>query len=321
MEHTTTDGVRILARHEDYFVNATLMCDTAGKKFDDWYTLESTREVMRKVQHMEQVNSGGELPRLVDRRSGACWVHASIAVQLAAWLSPLLLVEVSEWITQMKNATTPSSPPHSPPPPPSIETVYCSTVPSADAMSSRIEKDQVFYIATTRTYAARKLFKYGGVQSTRDLKSRLSSYNTGRAEGDLMYYTKIVRCSRYKDIEARIGTLLNNFKDKQGGRKEMVMVDYSVLVELVELLCKHYDHEVEYLNRNIHRIIDRTLTAASVVPEPIELGEYIEITVKRYGNESSRHRIDVTGYPEEQAHARIEQFISRMHARPSMTLK
>jgi hypothetical protein len=45
-----------------------------------------------------------------------------------------------------------------------------------------ITRTQVIYIATTTLYAKTNNFKVGGVDDTTKLKSRLSTYNTGRVK-------------------------------------------------------------------------------------------------------------------------------------------
>lgn len=77
----------------------------------------------------------------------------------------------------------------------------------------KLQKEQIFYLATTDNYSQQSRFEYGGVKSLKDLRSRLATYNTGRAEGDLYYYCKVYYCHNYHDIEQRIETILKQFKN------------------------------------------------------------------------------------------------------------
>jgi prophage antirepressor-like protein len=82
----------------------------------------------------------------------------------------------------------------------------------ADRQKAR-EKNHVVYVATTKTYALNNRFKIGGVKSLSLLKSRLSTYNSGRPIGDKMYYAHIVSCVNYTHLEAKIKEVLGAHRE------------------------------------------------------------------------------------------------------------
>jgi T5orf172 domain len=82
----------------------------------------------------------------------------------------------------------------------------------ADRQKAR-EKNHVVYVATTKTYALNNRFKIGGVKSLSLLKSRLSTYNSGRPVGDKMYYAHIVSCVNYTHLEAKIKEVLGAHRE------------------------------------------------------------------------------------------------------------
>lgn len=75
------------------------------------------------------------------------------------------------------------------------------------------QKNHVVYIATTKTYAFNNRFKIGGVKAMSLLKSRLSTYNSGRPVGDKMYYAHVVSCVNYTHLEAKIKEILGAHRE------------------------------------------------------------------------------------------------------------
>jgi prophage antirepressor-like protein len=166
-----------------------------------------------------------------------------------------------------------------------------------------IEKNQIFYIATTDAYARQNRFEYGGVSKAKDLRSRLSTYNTGRAENDLMRYVKIIKCTNYRDLETRIATVLQKFKDKQNGQKEMLHIRYNMLVEIIEYIANNYDGEIDFINERYSQYIDGTVELDPIIPPPVSLDEYLpntlEVTVRNNGRVARTEVIDVSTWSDE----------------------
>jgi hypothetical protein len=173
----------------------------------------------------------------------------------------------------------------------------------------KLDKNQIFYISTTPNYARQNRFEYGGIKDVKELKGRLATYNTGRAEGDLYYYTKIFKCNNYKLIEERVGSILQQFKDKVGSRKEMIHLRYNLLIEIIDFICDNYDKETEYINSKCQQFLNETIEADSVVPEPIDLGDYVEITINKNGS-TKRKRIDVSDWKDADIDKLIENIVN-----------
>jgi hypothetical protein len=176
-----------------------------------------------------------------------------------------------------------------------------------------LEKNQLFYLATTRTYALNNRYEYGGVKELKDLRGRVATYNTGRAEGDLMFVTKLFQCHNYKNVEERIGTVLMQFKDKPNSRKEMVHLRYNRLVDITDFICDNYDREVEYINSQCQKYLTETIELDGIVPDKINLDEYaqdcLHLTVRRNGKELSS-KIDIRDWDDAKINKTIEQVIN-----------
>ena len=86
----------------DGYINATAMCQAAGKLFADYRRLKSTDAFLKALEadmgipitELIQVVRGGD-PDLQ-----GTWVHPQVAINLAQWLSPEFAVQVSKWVVE-----------------------------------------------------------------------------------------------------------------------------------------------------------------------------------------------------------------------------
>ena len=97
------DSTKIVIQfRKDGYVNATQLCKAAGKKFNDWYRLKSTKELIIQIEN--QLNTETRISVSVvdikkggnDKKSQGSWIHPDLVVQHAQWLSPSLGKQVSE---------------------------------------------------------------------------------------------------------------------------------------------------------------------------------------------------------------------------------
>ncbi len=95
------EGEVIPQRPRDGYINATRLCQQAGKKFFDYNRLSQTQEFLQvlsaetgiPVSALVQIIKGGN-----DKLSQGTWVHPRVAIPLGMWLSPQFAVLVSEWV-------------------------------------------------------------------------------------------------------------------------------------------------------------------------------------------------------------------------------
>jgi prophage antirepressor-like protein len=169
--------------------------------------------------------------------------------------------------------------------------------------SQELKKAEIFYIATTQQYAKNNRFKYGGIENTNLLKSRLAGYNTGRAEGDNMYFAKILMCNNYRQIESRLESLTKIFKDKQDSKKEMLEMRYDHLEKLVDFIAENSDKETDYINEHCSRILDDMMNIDVVVPIALDINDFIA-TPKKV------EKINISNWTEEQRRDVLIQLLS-----------
>jgi hypothetical protein len=152
-----------------------------------------------------------------------------------------------------------------------------------------METTQCFYVSTTPNYAAQNRFEYGGVKNENSLKQRFYSYNTGRAEGDIMYICMLFKCNDYSTIEHRVNSILRHFKDKPGAHKEMVHLQYDCLIEVITLIYEHGDKEIRLINSNLQRYINNTVEGESIIPPPLNLAASVPLCLPAPESETKEH--------------------------------
>ena len=100
IEHSL-DGQVIPQRPRDGYINATLLCNRAGKRFNDYSRLGSSKAFLYKLSTVTGIPVTGLVQTIQggnDRLSQGSWVHPKVAINLGQWLSPDFAVQVSEWV-------------------------------------------------------------------------------------------------------------------------------------------------------------------------------------------------------------------------------
>ena len=97
----TLNNVVISSRPIDHYVNAIKLCQAGGKKFNDWFRLDTTKELMNELSTeagiVETKRGGNDKSK---QRLGS-WIHPDLSIQLAQWISPKFAVQVSKWIRSL----------------------------------------------------------------------------------------------------------------------------------------------------------------------------------------------------------------------------
>ena len=115
IEHEV-EGAIVPQRPTDGYVNATRLCQQAGKLFGDYRRLTQTRAFLEALEAdmgipitaLIQVIRGGN-----ETLSQGTWVHPYVAVNLGQWLSPEFAVQVGKWVFDwMQSRVNPFMPVH-----------------------------------------------------------------------------------------------------------------------------------------------------------------------------------------------------------------
>lgn len=94
------EGEIIRLRARDGYVNATAMCQAAGREWRRYRELESSRRFLSALEATTGITASELIQTLTggDPRLQGTWVHPQVAIHLAQWLSPDFAVKVTEWV-------------------------------------------------------------------------------------------------------------------------------------------------------------------------------------------------------------------------------
>jgi hypothetical protein len=104
--HPVQGGV-IYQRPEDGYINATAMCQAAGREFKHYNENRTTKDFLAALSPevgiptstLVQSMKGGDI------RFQGTWVHPQVAIHLAQWLSAKFAVQVSQWVFEWMSGT------------------------------------------------------------------------------------------------------------------------------------------------------------------------------------------------------------------------
>ena len=97
----SVDGAVVPQRPRDGYINATRLCQQAGKLFADYNRTATTQAFLSELS----LDMGIPISNLVqvirgrgDAIEQGTWVHPQVAINLGQWLSPAFAVKVSQWV-------------------------------------------------------------------------------------------------------------------------------------------------------------------------------------------------------------------------------
>ena len=101
-----------LIRHEDGYINATMLCKAGGTKFNHYHRLKQTQELLNSCEKYTNIDKDklikikqGGISKSIDLlnpKLQGTWVHPLIATNLASWISSEFAIKVSIWIEEWK---------------------------------------------------------------------------------------------------------------------------------------------------------------------------------------------------------------------------
>ena len=100
------NGIIILSRDSDGYINATQMCKVGNKKFNDWSRLDSTQKLIASLEKL--LISETYIPVIDIKKGGneknlqGSWIHPILATNLAQWISVEFSIKISIWIEEWK---------------------------------------------------------------------------------------------------------------------------------------------------------------------------------------------------------------------------
>lgn len=88
------------------------------------------------------------------------------------------------------------------------------------------------YFATCSKYAENNYYRFG---RTDDLAKRLSSYQVGRAEEDLMYYVFMYESESVELLELFIRKILQEYRENP--KKDIYVIPWPILSKFIDYIC------------------------------------------------------------------------------------
>jgi hypothetical protein len=92
------DNIVTEIRTNDGFVNATKLCQSAGKQWHDYWRLKKTQSFINELIDATGIPLGEVIDMCDSGSHKGNWVHPDVAVDLAAWCSPKFLVAVAKLV-------------------------------------------------------------------------------------------------------------------------------------------------------------------------------------------------------------------------------
>lgn len=310
MTQLILNNTEIQARDSDNFINATQLCKAGGKRFNNWYQLDTTKKLL-EVLTKELYTDTGIPVSVIDSKKGGLsqgsWIHPDLAVQLAQWISPEFAIQVSRWVRQL--FTTGSVSLQNPPEVKELEekvrTLERRLFRTEDFLNNqRLNyKKEIIYIATSRLYQAENRFKVGGCSSRSILKSRIGNYNTGRLSDDAFFCIQYWEVPSFTMVEKIIKTVLNGYRDTKSN--EMYYMHGNSLIESIEFVVQNSRESVEWFNEHFKDFNSAIMTQEPTQFPPIVFTETLSITA------GSRRvdLVDITGWSEQKIQEEINSIL------------
>lgn len=271
--------------------------------------------------------------KLVDIKNGGkyrgSWIHPDLAVQLAQWISPVFSIQVSRWVREL--ITTGSV---------SVDSrktdqelieltkqlqlrdqeleVQAQKLQISEGknlqLTTKIKDTEALkingfvYISTTRQYSQNNQYKIG---KTVRLNGRMSTYQTGRAQNDEMYYLFVFESEEYDFLETIIRRLLIKFRDVK--QRDMYVLPYNLLHKYMAHVCNLF--RTGFINELNNLIIDNLEFDVDVqsqdIPEPYDFANKGFKWFNEYSDDSDNEQSDDSSIDE------LSQTLGRLELTPS----
>ncbi len=239
------NNVDIISRMEDNYINATQLCQAGNKQFNDWFRLNSTKQLINEAES----ETGIPVSQLIDIKKGntnkynqGTWIHPDLAIQLAQWISSKFALQVSKWIRtlftdgnvsieiklleeknkelQLKDEKIKL-----------LEDTYNKKQKRTDYPCKN-----VIYLVTSKDNKNKRIYIIG---KAKNLKNRLSGYNK-TAEHEVVYYKECGNVINMNIIEKMVLVKLQKYQEKANRDRFILPIekDISFFTKLIDSSVK-----------------------------------------------------------------------------------
>ncbi len=225
----------IVCRETDNYINATQLCKAGKKKFNDWYRLDATKEIIKQLE--ENINNSNtgfpaleiklEKTELIDSKIGGdhsgTWIHPDLAIQLSQWISPKFALQVSSWIRTLFSKGSVN--------------INLNLIKEKEKRIKILEnltlkkqkrdnykEKNVIYLLTTKENKKNRTYIFG---KATNLTNRLSTYNK-TCEHEVIYYKECKDKDHIELVERMVLNKLNIYKEKANRDRFILPTDKDI---------------------------------------------------------------------------------------------
>jgi len=227
----------IVCREIDNYINATQLCKAGGKKFNDWFRLDSTKELILELEKSNkspdtgnpasatsiqkiyiEKNVGGN-----DKNNQNTWIDPDLAIQLAQWISPQFAIQVSKWIrTLFSNGKVKINSQLLKEKNKRIKLLEDLTLQKQKRIN--YPDSNVIYLLTTEDNKKKRIYIVGKAES---LKARLSTYNK-TSEHEVVYYKGCKNKKHMNLVERMVLDKLEEYKEKANRDRFILPIEQDI---------------------------------------------------------------------------------------------
>jgi hypothetical protein len=235
----TLNNVIITSRSSDNYINATQLCKAGDKRFNDWFYLDSTKQLINELINdintdisSIQSDTGNPVSQFVDIKKSNnnlfqqdTWIHPDLAIQLAQWISPKIALQVSKWIRSLfinENVSLDKKNNEIKMKDSIIQLLKDTYIQKQQRIN--YPENNVIYILTTEDNKNKRIYIVG---KAKNLKNRLSTYNK-TAEHEVVYYKSCESESKMNIIEHLVLFKLRNYKEKANRDRYILPQDKDI---------------------------------------------------------------------------------------------
>ena len=210
------NDVVITSQIDNNYINATLLCQAGAKKFEEWYSLKSTNDIIREF---EKNNTAS-----IINKDQYIWIHPDLASQLSNWISPMFYYQITKWIRSLlsKDELLEEKDKRLK----LLENTYVKKHPRVN-----YKVNNVIYILTTKDYKKRRTYIIG---KAINLTNRLSTYNK-TIEHEVVYYKGCNNKQQLNVIENMILLKLNKYQEVANRDRFILPIenDISLFINII----------------------------------------------------------------------------------------
>jgi hypothetical protein len=228
----------IMFRTTDKYINATQLCKAGNKKFNDWFRLDNTKELISILES----NTGILALNLVEKKIGGnhegTFIHPDLAIQLAQWINPHFALQVSSWIRtlftkgkvnikllkEQENKINKST----------KKIKILEDMVLKKQKRTEYPDSNVIYLLTTEDHKKRRTYIIG---KAKNLKERLSTYNK-TCEHEVIYY-KSCKNEKHMDLCEEIILLMLEEYREVANRDRFILPISEDIIFFTNIINKH----------------------------------------------------------------------------------